>query len=284
MSISFKGLLISMAIMLGSVHLCIAHWIPSNLQRTQGVDSTAYQVKPESELKEFVLDTVTYERQASDSFERKQSRKWWFFFLLSLPALLAYLNWNYPNELQALIDGFSNMNLMQQMYRNRDIDGSPAYGLMEAIHLLSIGALIFLVVDRYEWFTAFTEALRLAVILGIFGSLYVLRHMVLWTLSRIFSFGELFAFYRYSLTISNRMLGIVIIPFVFLVSYSYVLRESLLIVALLTVVLFYIYKFGRGLVIVSQESGVSRLKLMLYICTLEISPILVVYKVFEGLV
>jgi hypothetical protein len=87
----------------------------------------------------------------------------------------------------------------------------------------------------------------------------------------------------YNIFLMNNISGIVLIPIVIFTAYfSIIPRPAILTTSAIILIFIYLYRMLRAFRISSGEGGVSRLYFFVYLCSLELLPFLVIFKVITG--
>ncbi len=95
--------------------------------------------------------------------------------------------------------------------------------------------------------------------------------------------SEKVADFVYNIFLMNNISGIVLIPIVIFTAYfTIVARPAILVVSAIILISMYLYRMGRAFRISSGEGNVSRLYFFVYLCSLELLPYLVIFKVITS--
>ncbi|HMH32336.1 MAG TPA: DUF4271 domain-containing protein, partial [Puia sp.] len=96
----------------------------------------------------------------------------------------------------------------------------------------------------------------------------------------IFSIQRATDTYIFIVFLTNKILGIFLLPFLIMLSFSgRVASEVLITISLLMVLLFYAYRFIVSYGPIRKEIKVNGFHFFLYLCAFEIAPLLLIYKV-----
>jgi hypothetical protein len=85
--------------------------------------------------------------------------------------------------------------------------------------------------------------------------------------------------YLFGITVFNRVMGIFLLPLTAIIAFvPLTIAEPLLYLGLLVVIIFYILALARGIkIFLKKQFSISYL--ILYLCTLEILPLLLIYSI-----
>jgi hypothetical protein len=113
-------------------------------------------------------------------------------------------------------------------------------------------------------------------LLGIYIAFSALKISVIWLISVTFKNKETAKEYIQNILIYNLVLGILLLPVLLLIIYTY--HELFLYVAGGLVLIMIFLRFIRGVAIGLSDSKFSLFHLFLYLCTLEILPLVIAAK------
>ena len=204
---------------------------------------------------------------------------WFFYFAIGIVALLAWSRNFSPYRFFAMLDSFFSYRKTELLHsEGRILRNGTSFGFI-ITSLLSGGLFAYQLKNLLHIDVGFIDQ-------GPYRSVFYLSLAlgVLWLLKAIVArlTGGLFKTpYASSLFLTNTIIinisgGITL--FVFTLIYFYTKDLSFLYIPLYLLAFFYIYRMIRGFVIGRKAGGFSILYIILYLCTLEILPVLVLYK------
>ncbi|MGI8893889.1 MAG: DUF4271 domain-containing protein, partial [Bacteroidia bacterium] len=146
---------------------------------------------------------------------------------------------------------------------------------------LAAALLLYMLSEIYDWSipyagSGFSKFIIFALLISF---AYTAKFIVLKIAGFLFRIDKAIATYIFNIFIINNVLGILLIMLVIGIAYLPAEATSYLIPAAAMFVCFaYIYRFLRGLVIGFSYNSYSNLYLFLYLCALEIAPLLIIIK------
>ncbi len=172
-----------------------------------------------------------------------------------------------------------NESVMTQLYRRRSGGQVGALSLCYFFFLLSAGFFIYLFSLRLDidlgvgtWGSWLTFTLIVMAGTG-------LKFVVLFILGRVYPLRKELSHYVFALMVFSIIAGLVLVPINLLTSYAPPpLRPYFLYGGLGMLILVYFLHLLRGLFIANRYMGSRPLHFLLYLCTIEIAPILLVYR------
>jgi hypothetical protein len=108
--------------------------------------------------------------------------------------------------------------------------------------------------------------------------LYPVKSLLMQLVGWIFNDSEKITEYIFNIFLLNKVLGLSLVPIVVMAAYLSFGQQVLLYVGVVLVVVFYVYRLFRGYFIGRATANLSRFYILLYLCTLEILPLVIVAK------
>lgn len=149
---------------------------------------------------------------------------------------------------------------------------------MMLIYIISVTLLIYQSVEITS--PGSTEGLKTLLVflefVGIYVTFSLLKILVIWLISVTFKNKETAKEYIQNILIYNLVTGMLLLPVLVFIIYTY--HELFLYLAGVLVLFMIFLRFIRGVAIGLSDSKFSLIHLFLYLCTLEILPLLVAAK------
>jgi len=118
--------------------------------------------------------------------------------------------------------------------------------------------------------------------LGLLTGVFLGRLLLLNTAGFLFNRGRVLKEYLYNIFIFNKLIGMAVLPMVFLLVYTTgILQEIILWLTLALVCGVFLMRLIRG-VVFSYRKEVLIFYMFLYLCALEIAPLVLLYRWLEG--
>lgn len=176
-----------------------------------------------------------------------------------------------------------NEGIFNQLYRERK---SGRLGLYIPNYLLFFGTAAFffyLFGQALEWYPSDRPWQYWQYFLLIIGGFYLTKHLVLYLIGELFPIKEVISKYSFLIMLFGIMIGMILIPANLLVSYAPATATVVvvyLIIGLLSLI--YLLRAGRALLLTNKLFPNGLLHFLLYICAVEIAPLLVLYRALVG--
>jgi hypothetical protein len=212
------------------------------------------------------------------------SPDWLFPVLILVAAVFTWLRVFYNKYFSQLFEAVVNNNLTNQIVRDENILVQRASVYLSIVFYL-VAALFLYEFSLYRgWELAdigsgFPRFLFFAILVS---AVYALKFLVLKIAGWLFDLERETALYIFNVFLLNNLLGILLLPLIALLAFHSILpADRLFQAALIIVGLLYVYRLFRGLLVGLGTSGFSPLYLFLYLCTLEIAPLLVLLRLVD---
>ena len=209
---------------------------------------------------------------------------WLFLSLFGLMAFLAWTRTYFGNIFTQTLQASTNFQVATRMFNDNSVLQKQLDNVLYIIYLLSTGLLLYYLELRFGWspygWTGFLLYLfNLSLVTGLFFARILLVNLCGFLFRRMKIFRE----YLYNMFIFNKLLGIIMLPLLLLSLYSRgILHEISAWLLLGTLVSVILLRVGRGLVF-SFKKDISVFYMFLYLCALEIAPLILLYRWLEGI-
>ena len=239
-----------------------------------------------------VKDTTTYSKYLVHPYlplqikaiyqitpERKPLRNDLLFYLLTgLVAMLAAIRLIFPKYFKNLFLLIMKTSVRQKQTREQLLQNNLASVLLNLLFLVTTGIYISLLVHHKQWVTLplyqlffYSSFFLLAIYLG--------KYLFLLFSGWVFNVSEATGSYTYIVFLVNKVLGIVLIPFVLLITYAPTqIMQIATTLSLGICILFFIYRYLISFGAIKNNLKVSAFHFFLYLCAVELLPLALIYK------
>ncbi len=209
-------------------------------------------------------------------------REDWFFAVVLLGFILLTLSkYFYEKRLRLLFSSIFSRPAASQLMREGGLPGHQSFIPLLAIYIISVTLFFYSLV---RFFTPGPETLGQE--LSIYGLILVgfivfffLKIFLIKVSGFVFKNENTASEYIQNIYIYNLFMGILILPLLLLIEYSY--QEVFIYITLIVCGLILFNRFFRGLIIGLSDTKFSLFHLFLYLCTLEILPLIFIAKFFD---
>ncbi|MDX1667167.1 MAG: DUF4271 domain-containing protein [Saprospiraceae bacterium] len=222
----------------------------------------------------------TTEMQGEEAEEEPFAyRRFKFGLILFLLLLLAFLVTLLRSSVRKTYRAFLNENLMNQLYRNQAARGNLPFLLLYGMFFINAAAFLFFLMYHSGYLSTppYWKA-YLFILVGLV-SVFLFKHLLLFILGSIFPLRSEMSLYSFTIIVFSIILGFALLPLNLLAAYA---PSQLIWPALYTGIgiagATYLYRSVRGLIIGYNYLFFHKFHFLLYICTVEIAPALVLLK------
>ncbi len=202
-----------------------------------------------------------------------------FYLLTGLVAFLAFIKIMFPRYFQNLFRLFFQSSFRQKRKQENLLQDNLPSLLLNLLFVLSGGLFITLVAGNYGWLHLEFWLLFLycsLLLAVIYGGKFLFISFAGW----VFHSPEAAGSYIFIVFLVNKVIGVVLIPLLFLLAFSGgTLANTAVTLALAASILLLAYRYILLLSFVRRNLKVSPIHFFIYLCTVEIIPMLIIYKV-----
>jgi len=201
-----------------------------------------------------------------------------FYTIFGLLFLFAFIHNVYPQYFPKLFSQFNQSSLRMLQNREQLLQNNLASLLMNIGFILSFSLMTTLFIfNKHLLPLSFWEVY--GYICLFFTTLYIGKYLFLLLAGYTFNTMELIQTYVFVIFLINKVLGILLIPFILILAFAkpYFYDFAILGSAVLAVLLI-LYRYLFSLTTVRNKLHISSFHFFLYLCAFEIVPILILYK------
>ena len=209
---------------------------------------------------------------------------WYFIYLFLLIGLLAWVRMNYGNILIHTFQASTNFQVAIRMFKDNSLLQNQLDYILYIYYFLTMAFLLYYIELRvdmrpYELQGALLYFFNFAVLAGLFLSRILLINIA----GFLFNRGRILREYLYNIFIFNKLTGLVVLPLMFLLVYTKgLLQELFFWITLFVISCIVIMRLIRGFVF-SYRKDVLIFYMFLYLCALELSPLVLLYRWLQGI-
>lgn len=197
------------------------------------------------------------------------------YSILMLVALTIGINLN-RRRFGTIFKSFINSNHLKNLYKDHrawtEIQSFVLYGLFFANMTFLISLLNVKLWDN--------RLPSLPTILMIILLTYTVRHLVMWVVAYVYELENPLGLHNYSIGIHNMISGVVVSPFI--LGFGFISEgqgQFLVYVLLFLLLLIYLSRQVKGLLSGLNMRGFNLFYFFIYLCAIEIAPLLIAWKI-----
>jgi hypothetical protein len=206
---------------------------------------------------------------------------WMFYVLLLLVAGFTWVKVFYYRTLEHILGSFVSKTMSNQMVRDENLLLQKASVLLTGVFYIGAALFIYQVSTFYNFIPDFfgTGFSRFLIIALMVATIYSFKFFILKIVGFIFKIDKLIAAYIFNIFLINNLLGIILLPVVIAIAFTNPTYALILLRVTIVIAIFlYLFRLMRGIMIGLSYSVLSGFYLFLYICSLEIVPLLIIIK------
>jgi hypothetical protein len=207
------------------------------------------------------------------------SSDWMVGVIIVSLILFGWLRFGFGKFVNAAIQAATSFFAARRIKDEANVLRNRVFVFINILFFINLSLFIVQFISFNDFSIPYLEGIVLFfAILGAVMAIYLIKGMFLQLLDFFFLTKGLFSYYNSTVFIYNRMVGLFLLPIISIVPFISIRAASVLFLAgFIGMGLFYLLRIFRGLQI-GFKNRLSIFYLILYLCALEILPILVVYK------
>lgn len=210
------------------------------------------------------------------------------WFTLTLAVLLAFFAWlrfSGTKILRQLVQAFLGNNISNQFVRDENVLVQRLSIMLQFVFYISAGLFLYLVSYRFIWPFAFPVEgfLRFTMLTLMVAAVYSLKMVLVKGMGELFGIQRAVSQYLFHLALFNNMLGLALYPMLLVAVYVAAIHmKTILLAGLVLIIILFIYRMVRSYQIWRSMKGVPLFYLILYFCTLEMAPVMILIRLAQG--
>ncbi len=240
-----------------------------------------------------VYDTSSYQKYATHpylplnkpaiymliDYHKAASKDDLFYLMAGIVFVMAFIRVTFSKYFRNLFLLFFQTSLRQKQTRDQLLQDGLASLLTNLLFVMSAGLYITLLI-RYKNWTDLSFWWLAAGSAGALLLVYLVKYLFLLFAGWIFNTKEAAGSYVFVVFLVNKVLGILLVPFLIILSFAgpEVVQVSVT-VSIGMILLFFAYRYWVSFVAIRNKLKVNALHFLLYLCAVEILPLVLIYKV-----
>ncbi len=242
--------------------------------------------------KKAVIDTTSYQKlmthpylpmQTKPSFRINELRiatnfDGRFYLLIGMLFYLAFIKVTFPKYFSNLFQLIFQSPVRQKQTREQLQQNNLAALFSNILFILNASIFVSLLAVKNAW-VDFSLYTCIAYSAALFAGLYVFKFLFLWFSGWLFGQTEAIGNYSFIVFLTNKVMGVFLIPAILLLAFSPIsVQDFAYNIALIVISILFVYRYLISFSIVRTSLKVSAFHFFLYLCTCEVLPMFVLYK------
>lgn len=202
-----------------------------------------------------------------------------FYLIIGISFLMGFIKSVFPKYFNDLFRLFFQTSFRQKQTREQLAQNQLASLFFNLFFFITAGLFVALALSQKALLSAdFWTVLSWSV--GCFTVVYTLKFLFIKFAGLIFHANEIASTYLFIVFLINKILGILLVPLLFFLAYgNKPTVEVVLVTAVAITVLMLVYRYVISLSTLLKDMRISPLHFFIYLCGVEIAPLLVIGKV-----
>lgn len=228
----------------------------------------------------FVIRTENRSKQLTAKEKETNYRRFLFVTILIMFIILTLIVTIFRILIEKIWKAFINDNLLNQLHREQSSGLAVAYFILYLLFFINGGLFAFLATRYFNITISGFNVYALLLCMGALAGFFIAKHVVLWFVGSVFPVGKEVDAYQFTIMIFNIVTGLILVPVVLFIAYAPVsTTKAVLYGAFVLLGLIYLFLYLRGLFIASRFIAGNKFHFLLYLCAVEIAPILAILKI-----
>ena len=203
-----------------------------------------------------------------------------FYLLVAILFYFALVRIFFEKYFNNLMTLFFRVSLRQQQIREQVLQTPLPSLLLNILFIISGGLFACYLLHDSRFGEGVGFWILYLYCMAAIAAVYLVKFVVLKFIGWVFSISRATDIYIFVVFLVNKMLGIFLLPFLILITFSGPqLREILITISLAMIFVLWIYRALAGYRPVRNEIKLTAFYFFLYLCAFEIAPVLLIYKV-----
>ncbi|RFM26599.1 DUF4271 domain-containing protein [Deminuibacter soli] len=202
-----------------------------------------------------------------------------FYVLVGVVLFLAFIKTAFPKFFGNIFKLFTQPSFRQKQTREQLSQDSLPSLLMNLYFIVVAGLFISVVASQKSWVSIpfWWVLLYSTVILAV---IYSGKFLFLRFTGWVFNAGDAAETYTFIVFLINKMLGVILVPALLLIAFSHgAVNSVVLTITVCTIGLLLAYRYAISLGAVRKTLQVNAFHFFIYLCAVEVVPLLLIYKV-----
>jgi hypothetical protein len=217
--------------------------------------------------------------------EKTRTGKEFLFYLIGVVILLlALFKVFYTKYFNNIFRVFFNTSLRQNQLTDLLLQAKLPSLIFNIFFIITAGLYAWLLLDHYHLFKQNSDYLFIAFSVLVIGIIYFGKFLSLKLIGWISGMGAAIDQYIFVIFLINKIIGIILIPFIVLLAFSPAnWLNSIIISSLCIIGILFLLRYLRSYGLLQNQLRINIFHFILYIVGVEVLPILIIYKLVTGI-
>ncbi len=238
----------------------------------------------------FLLDSHIYNKQPFFKFtnpvKQLASKRHWegkepfFYATVALLIFFALVRNNFARYSSDLFSLFFRTSIKQRQIKEQLMQAPLPSLLLNLLFFMSGGLFINLLLHHFNLGTSFNFWLLFLYCIAGLAAIYIIKFLTMKICGWLFRLSDVTDTYTFIVFTTNKIIGIALLPFIILLSFSSgSVQEVAFTLSLIVVGFLFIYRYFLSYVSIHRQIKINFFHFLLYLLAFEIIPLLLINKV-----
>jgi hypothetical protein len=259
------------------------------------IDSNRINAFPQLKSYQLILNELFKKNQLLNVTEKpialKSIRKYHhgkehlFYLLAGIILTFGFFKIFYAAYFNNIFRVFFNTSLRQNQLTDLLLQAKLPSLIFNIFFLVTGGLYLWLLLNNYHFINEENNRRALAFCVVTISLIYIIKFCALKFIGWVTGMVTPVDTYIFVIFLVNKITGVVLLPFVVLLAFAaQAWQSSVVILSYLIIGILFLLRFIRSYGLLQHQLNISRMHFLLYIVSVEVLPLLVVYKMFFKLV
>ncbi len=203
-----------------------------------------------------------------------------FYILLAIFLLLALTKSLFPKYFFQVFKFSYQSILSPKASREQMLQNNLPSALMNLVFLMSGGLLIAMLARYYNWVILdYGELFLYATML--LGAVYLVKFSFVHFAGWVFNAPQFAGMYNNIVFTVNKILGMLLLPLLLIIAFGDDgFKKTAITISACLIIFLFLYRYFFSLATMRSNVNITAFHFFVYLCTVEIMPLLIIYKVF----
>ena len=235
---------------------------------------------PDSSVKTNQKDIVQIPSGLLD--KKVYSKNFLFWIFLITLMLMAFVVANARSMIGNAYTAIISDNALRLINKQAFGWGNAIYLALYTLFWINGGIFAFLLMSYFGVKSPYGQSVTFLLCIGGVAAVFILKHIVLYIIAHVFPIEKEMKTYNFIVLTAGVLLGLILMPLNVLIAYSPMgLSEIFIYLTFGVIGLVYLVRSLRSLTIATPYLMENRFHFLLYLCTVEIAPLMILVKLIS---
>jgi hypothetical protein len=235
--------------------------------------------RPVFKLKNKLLNSDTEPVSFAVRFKKAGDKDSMFYLIAGMILLLAFFKYFFSRYFANLFRVFFNTSLRQSQLTDQLLQAKLPSLLFNLFFSISSGLYAYILLSHFQLIPINNNWILIFASMALMGLIYLIKFSTLKFTGWVTGLSEVTNTYVFVIFLINKIIGIFLVPFIVVLSFSDIaIVKIAILISLMSIGIFLLLRFFRSYGLLQNQLKISRFHFILYIIGIELLPLLLIYK------